>query len=120
MTSAAARRGARPPGESRSRGADSAGIDRRHRGWYSRDMPIHPTAIVSPKAEVDSSVEVGAHAIIEEHVKIGAGTRIWANAHLTGHTEIGRDNEIHMGAVIGHEPQDVKFDRTCRSYLKIG
>jgi UDP-N-acetylglucosamine acyltransferase len=83
-------------------------------------MPIHPTAMVSKKAEVDSSVEVGPNVVVEEHVKIGAGTRIWANAYLTGHTEIGRDNEIHMGAVIGHEPQDLKFDRTCRSYLKIG
>ena len=83
-------------------------------------MPIHPTAIISPKAELDSSVEVGPHAIIEEHVKIGAGTRVWANAFITGHTEIGRDNQIHMGAVIGHEPQDLKFDRACRSYLRIG
>lgn len=83
-------------------------------------MAIHPTAIISPKAELDSSVEVGPHAIIEEHVKIGAGTRVWANAYITGHTEIGRDNQIHMGAVIGHEPQDLKFDRTCRSYLRVG
>jgi UDP-N-acetylglucosamine acyltransferase len=83
-------------------------------------MPIHPTAIVSPKAELDSSVEVGPNVVIEEHVKIGAGTRIWANAYLTGHTEIGRENRIHMGAVIGHEPQDLKFDPACRSYLKIG
>jgi len=83
-------------------------------------MPIHPTAIVHPKAQLDASVEVGPHAIIEEHVKIGPGTRIWANAYLTGHTEIGRDNQIHMGAVIGHEPQDLKFDRSVRSYLKIG
>ena len=81
-------------------------------------MAIHPTAIISPKAELDSSVEVGPNAIIEEHVRIGAGTRIWANAYLTGHTEIGRDNVIHMGAVIGHEPQDLKFDRTCRTYLR--
>ncbi len=81
---------------------------------------IHPTAIVSPKAELDSSVEVGPHAIIEEHVRIGAGTRVWANAYITGHTTIGRDNQIHMGAVLGHEPQDVKFDRRCRSYLRIG
>jgi UDP-N-acetylglucosamine acyltransferase len=87
---------------------------------YIPDMAIHATAIVNPKAELDSSVEVGPNVIIEEHVKIGAGTRIWANAYLTGHTEIGRDNQIHMGAVIGHEPQDLKFDRTCRSYLKIG
>ena len=83
-------------------------------------MVIHPTAIVSPKAVLDPTVEVGPHAIIEEHVKIGAGTRVWANAYITGHTEIGRDNQIHMGAVIGHEPQDIKFDRKCRSYLRIG
>jgi UDP-N-acetylglucosamine acyltransferase len=70
-------------------------------------MPIHPTAIISKKAELDSTVEVGPNAIIEEHVKIG-------------YTEIGRDNEIHMGAVMGHEPQDVKFNRDTRSYLRIG
>ena len=83
-------------------------------------MAIHPTAIIHPRAELDSSVEVGPHAIIEEHVKVGAGTRVWANAYLTGHTEIGRNNEIHMGAVLGHEPQDTKFDRATRSYLRIG
>ena len=83
-------------------------------------MPIHPTAIVSPRAELDSSVAVGPHAIIEEHVRIGAGSRVGANAYLTGHTEIGRDNDIHIGAVLGHEPQDLKFDRSCRSYLRVG
>lgn len=83
-------------------------------------MLIHPSAIVSPKAQLDSTVEVGPHAIIEEHVQIGAGTKIWANAYITGHTEIGRDNQIHMGAVIGHEPQDLKFDRSCRSFLRVG
>ncbi|MCX6911021.1 MAG: acyl-[acyl-carrier-protein]--UDP-N-acetylglucosamine O-acyltransferase, partial [Verrucomicrobia bacterium] len=31
-------------------------------------MSIHPTAIVSPKAELDSTVEVGPCAVIEEHV----------------------------------------------------
>ena len=72
---------------------------------------IHPTAIVSPKAQLDSSVDVGAHAIIEAHVQIGAGMKVWANAFLTGYTTIGRDNQIHPGAVIGHEPQDLKFER---------
>jgi UDP-N-acetylglucosamine acyltransferase len=83
-------------------------------------MAIHPTAIVSPRAELDSSVEVGPYAIIEEHVRIGAGTRVMAHAFLTGHTEIGRDNRIHMGAVIGHEPQDVKFQPSTRTFLRIG
>ena len=58
--------------------------------------------------------------IIEDHVLIGAGTRIMANAYLTGHTEIGRDNLIHMGAVIGHEPQDTRFERGTRSFTRIG
>src|SRR5664280_1179851 len=83
-------------------------------------MSIHPTAIVSPKAELDPSVDIGPHAIIEEHVKIAAGTRVMASAYITGHAEIGRDNQIHMGAVIGHEPQDLNFDRKTRSYLRVG
>jgi len=83
-------------------------------------MPIHPTAIVGPQAKLDPTVDVGAHAIIEDDVQIGAGTRVWANAYIAGHTVIGRDNQIHMGAVIGHEPQDLKFDRLTRSYLRIG
>ena len=81
---------------------------------------IHPTAIVSSKAELDSSVEIGPHAIIEDYVKIGAGSRVWANAYIAGHTEIGCENQIHMGAVIGHEPQDLKFDRARVTYLRVG
>jgi len=69
---------------------------------------------------LDPTVEVGPYAIIEEHVRIGAGTRVMAHAYLTGYTEIGRDNQIHMGAVLGHEPQDVKFKKSTRSYLRIG
>ena len=38
-------------------------------------MPIHPTAIVSPKAELDPTVEVGPHVIIDEHVKNNAKVR---------------------------------------------
>lgn len=87
---------------------------------YKKYMAIHPTAIVSPRADLDPTVEVGPYAIIEDNVCIDAGTRVMAHAFLTGHTEIGRDNQIHMGVVLGHEPQDLKFDRSTRSYLRIG
>jgi len=83
-------------------------------------MAIHPTAIVSPRADLDPSVEVGPYAIIEDNVRIGAGTRVMAHAFITGHTEIGRDNQIHIGAVLGHEPQDLKFNRATVSYLRVG
>ncbi len=86
---------------------------------YAAMTAIHPTAIVSPKAELAADVSVGPHAVIEEHVRVGAGTRILARAHLTGWTEIGKNNIVHMGAVLGHEPQDLGW-KGGRSYLKIG
>jgi UDP-N-acetylglucosamine acyltransferase len=81
---------------------------------------IHPTAVVSSKAQLDSTVQVGPYAIIEDHVSLGAGTTVMAHAYVTGYTSIGKDNQIHMGAVIGHLPQDLKFQENVRSYLKIG
>jgi UDP-N-acetylglucosamine acyltransferase len=81
---------------------------------------IHPTAIISPKAQLDLTVEVGPNVIIDEHVTIGSGTKIYANAYLTGYTTIGCNNEIHMGAVIGHEPQDLGFGKDTVSYVEIG
>lgn len=82
-------------------------------------MAIHPTAVVSSRAELDAEVDVGPYVVIDGPVRIGRGTRILAHAVLTGWTRIGRDNEIHMGAVVGHVPQDVAYTG-ARSYLRIG
>ncbi len=81
---------------------------------------IHPTAMVSPGAQIAAAVEIGPNVIIDEHVTIGSGTKIYANAYLTGYTTIGCNNEIHMGAVIGHEPQDLGFSKDTVSYVEIG
>jgi UDP-N-acetylglucosamine acyltransferase len=83
-------------------------------------MAIHPSAIISPHADLDPSVEVGPYAIIEANVRIGPATRVMAHAYVAGYTEIGRENVIHMGAILGHEPQDLKFKRSTRSYLRVG
>src|SRR5205823_8739780 len=32
-----------------------------------------------------------------------------AGAYLTGRTQLGADNVVHPGAVIGHEPQDLAY-----------
>ena len=82
-------------------------------------MAIHPTAVISSQADIDPSVDIGAYVVIEGTVRIGRGTRILAHAVLTGWTEIGEDNEIHMGAVIGHKPQDLSYSGE-KSFLKIG
>ena len=83
-------------------------------------MAIHSTAIVHPKAKIGCDVEVGPHVFIDEHVAVGDRTKILQGAHLSGWTTIGEDNEIHMGAILGHEPQDVSFRKSERSYVTIG
>jgi UDP-N-acetylglucosamine acyltransferase len=70
---------------------------------------IHPTALVSPGAELDSTVSVGPYAVIGAGVRIGAGTTVAAHAVIEGPTTIGRDNRIYAHAVLGGEPQDMKY-----------
>jgi len=82
-------------------------------------MAIHPTAIIDPKAEIDSTADIGAYVIIEGPVKIGADTRVRPHVYLSGWTEIGQRCDIHPFAVIGHLPQDFHYDGE-RTYCRIG
>ena len=82
-------------------------------------MPVHPTAIVDPGAVLDPSVEIGPYVVIDGPVGIGPRTRVLAGAYLTGRTEIGADNVIHPGVVLGHEPQDLAY-RGAETGLRIG
>ncbi len=70
---------------------------------------IHPTSIVDSQAELADDVEVGPHCIIEGPVKLAAGVRVIAQAHLLGPLEVGEGTIIWPFAVLGREPQDVKF-----------
>ena len=70
---------------------------------------IHPAAIIDPKAELDSSVKVGAYTIIGPNVQIGAGSEIGPHAVIEGHTTIGENNRIFQFASLGAIPQDKKY-----------
>lgn len=70
---------------------------------------IHATAIVDPKAEIDSSVEIGAYTIVGAGVKVGANTRIGSHVVLKGPTTIGKNNQIFQYASLGEQPQDKKY-----------
>jgi len=80
---------------------------------------IHATAIVHPKAELDSDVEIGPYAIVGEHVKIGRGTKVGAHTVIDGWTTIGENNQIFHLASVGAVPQDLKY-KGEETYLKIG
>jgi UDP-N-acetylglucosamine acyltransferase len=64
-------------------------------------MPIHPTAIIEPDVEIGPDCEVGAYAVIKRFTRLGARNRVYEHA------------------VVGGEPQDVKF-KGEQSFLAIG
>ena len=64
-------------------------------------MPIHPTAIIEDNVEIGPDCEIAAYAVIKRYTKLGARNRVFEHA------------------VVGGEPQDVKF-RGKQSYLEIG
>ncbi len=66
---------------------------------------IHPTAVLGPDVELAHDVQVGPFSILEGPVRVGPGTVIEGHACLTGPIEIGRDNLIGHGAVLGKSPQ---------------
>ncbi len=78
--------------------------------WGSWVGGIHPTAVIHPRAELHETVSVGPYSVIGEHVRIGDHTLVGPHVVIDGWTEIGSHNQIFPGAVIGMEPQDLKYD----------
>ena len=82
-------------------------------------MNISNLAVVSKDATMGDGVEVGPFAVVEDGVKLGSRVKVWPHAYICKGTTIGEDTQIHMGAVIGHAPQDLAF-KNAPSYLNIG
>jgi UDP-N-acetylglucosamine acyltransferase len=80
---------------------------------------IHPTALVDPGARIDADVEVGPFAVVERDVEVGAGSRIAAHAVLKSGLRLGRRVRVHEGAVLGGDPQDLKY-AGAPSYAVVG
>ena len=70
---------------------------------------VSPRAEVSAKANIGANVSIGPFTVVEDCAVIGDGTTIGANALIARGARLGKDCRIHHGAVIGHEPQDLKY-----------
>lgn len=70
---------------------------------------IHPTALIDASAEIGSDVSIGPYSIIGPGVTIGDRTRIGPHVFIERDTRLGEDCVIHNGAVLGTDPQDLKF-----------
>lgn len=71
---------------------------------------IHPSALIHEAAELADDVSVGPWTIIGPGVVLGPGTVVGSNALIERDTVVGRDCRIHHGAVLGTDPQDLKFE----------
>ena len=80
---------------------------------------IHPTAAVSPRAELADGVRIGPYAVVGPEVRIGPDTWVGAHAVIDGRTTIGARNRIFPFASVGAMPQDLKY-RGEPSTLTIG
>jgi UDP-N-acetylglucosamine acyltransferase len=70
---------------------------------------VHATAIIDPTAELGAGVVVEPYAIIGPNVVIGEGCRIGPQVLIERDTVLGAGCQIHKGAVLGSDPQDLKY-----------
>lgn len=70
---------------------------------------IHPLAQVSADAKIGQNTRVGAFATIEAGVVVGEGCEIQEHAVLRRGTRLGNRVRVHSFAVLGGEPQHLKY-----------
>ena len=80
---------------------------------------IHSSAILGKNVTLGDGNEIGPGCILEDGVVLGARNRLWANVYVGPGTTIGDDNQLHMGAIVGHLPQDLAF-AGGETFTKIG
>jgi UDP-N-acetylglucosamine acyltransferase len=80
---------------------------------------IHPTAIISSRAELGANVSVGPYAIIGDEAIIHDEVEIAGHVVVEGPSEIGRLTRLFPFAYVGQMPQDLKYAGE-RSRLIIG
>ena len=75
----------------------------------SSTMQIHPSAVVSPRAQIGNDCYIGPYAIIGDEVTLGDRVRLDAHCVIDGRTRIGDETHVFPFVSIGLPPQDLKF-----------
>lgn len=70
---------------------------------------IHPSAIVSPKAQIGEGSKIGPFCNVEAGVVLGSDCVLDSHVTIKGGTTAGNNNLFYQGSVIGGDPQDTKF-----------
>ena len=70
---------------------------------------IHPTAIISPQAELGADIEIGPYSVIEAGVQLGDRCKLHSHVVIHGESQIGSENEFFPFSSIGIKSQDLKY-----------
>lgn len=82
-------------------------------------LAIHPTAVVSPQAELDPDVRIGPYAVIEGSCRIGSGVEIGPHAVILPFVRLEAGVKVGPHCVLGGEPQDLSF-KGQQTWLEVG
>ena len=91
---------------------------------------IHPSAIISSKAEIEEDVAIGPFCIVGDGAHIKKGSKLASNVIIEGNTVIGNNCTIYPFTSLGLPPQDMKYkdeetgltignNNTIREYITI-
>ncbi len=78
---------------------------------------IHPSAYVSPKAQLGRNVSIGPFSIVEDDVFVGNDCRLEGHVTIKSGTALGAHNEVAEGTVLGGSPQHSKAGRELGTLL---
>ena len=68
-------------------------------------VSIHPSAIVSPDAQIGENVTIGPFSVVEPGVIIGDNCSLGIHSIVKSGTKLGKNNRVEDSAIIGGMPQ---------------
>jgi UDP-N-acetylglucosamine acyltransferase len=82
-------------------------------------VSIHPTAIISSKAELGRNVSIGPYSIIGDDVTLHDDIQVASHCVIEGPSEFGSGSVFFPFVSAGQAPQDLKY-KGERSWLRAG
>jgi UDP-N-acetylglucosamine acyltransferase len=70
---------------------------------------IHPSAVVSPRAQIGRDCHIGPYSIVGDEVVLGDRVRLESHCVIDGRTIIGDETHIFPFVSIGLASQDLKY-----------
>jgi UDP-N-acetylglucosamine acyltransferase len=92
--------------------SNTAGSSRNTREARAATLPertIHPSAVVSPHAELGENCFIGPYSVIGDEVVLGEGVRLESHCVVDGRTTIGDETHVFPFVSIGLASQDLKY-----------